>query len=250
MLRLWLYAMIGLALVTPPAIAQEEAEKKDEAPNQAVEILKKADAATKAVKLVRYDAKVEANGAAASQVPTLEGNAVLSEDGKDESANKYRVHAKGKLPGSDDTIEFTAGTDGETYFLIDPAEKTVYQDVDPEVLGMRGRAASTLIMREYIHPTPFSDEINADKAELKDDEKIGEEDCYVIHVVYKNAAAEAIWSFSKKDYLPRRVVRVFPNGAGQMILTLTKVDINPSFVKSPFEPEVPEGYTKTDDFAP
>jgi hypothetical protein len=243
---------MGLALATP-VLAQDETEKSTEASNEAVEILKKADAATKAVNLVRYNAAFEATGEAAARAPKVEGTVVMAGDDA-QGFGKYRVNAKGKLPGSEDPVEFSAGTDGETYFLIDPAEKTVYADMDSAVLGQRGRIAAALLMREFVHPTPFSDEINADKAELKDAEKIGDQDCYVIHVVYKNNAGEAIWTFGKNDYLPRRVVRVIrgPSGepGGEMKLTLTELDINPSFVKSPFDVEVPEGFTKTDDFAP
>lgn len=252
-MRLWLCALVGLALVAMPVRAEEEAEKKAEGSGEAVEILKKVDAATKAVSMVRYSASFEATGAAAARFPKLEGTAVLADGATEENRDKFRVNVKGNMPGSDESMEFSAGTDGETYFLIDPAEKMVYADIDSGVLGRRGQIASALVMQEYTHPTPFSDEINADTAELRPEEKIGDVDCYVIHVIYSGGQGEAVWAFGKGDFLPRRVVRVLrgPSGdSGEMRLTLTDVAVNPSFVKNPFEPEVPEGFTKTDDFAP
>ena len=70
-------------------------------------------------------------------------------------------------------------------------------------------------MAEYIHPRPFSDEINAEKAVMKGTTKVGDEECYQIHVVYRNArGAEAMWYFSKKDFLPRRVDRIRPGQDG------------------------------------
>ena len=65
---------------------------------------------------------------------------------------------------------------------------------------------------------------------------------------------EADWYFSKKDSLPRRVDRYQPSESGgertALILTLSQVTPNPSFVQDPFKVVVPEGFKKTDDFAP
>lgn len=108
-------------------------------------------------------------------------------------------------------------------------------------------------MIEYCHTAPFNDEINAETVELKGMTKIGDENCYEIHIVYAQAAAEAVWFFSEKDFLPRRVDRVYTNGEGQkasMQLTLTDVVVDPKFKHDPFKVVVPEGFTKTDEFAP
>ena len=108
-------------------------------------------------------------------------------------------------------------------------------------------------MLEFVHPTPFSDEINADKKELTGSKKIGGEDCYEVHVVYAGGRAEAIWHFSKTDFLPRARHDIFTTPAGEkggQQRILTDLVVDPKFDKDAFKLTLPKGYTKTDDFAP
>jgi outer membrane lipoprotein-sorting protein len=109
-------------------------------------------------------------------------------------------------------------------------------------------------MIEFIHPTPFNDEINGRSRELKGSEKVDGEDCYIIHVVYAaEQAPQAIWSFSKKDFLPRRRIDIYalPDGQeGRGTKTITNLVVDPKVDEEVFKLKLPEGYTKTDDFAP
>lgn len=229
-----------------------DAPKNDAAHKEAVEILKKVDDATKAVKAVRYNATAQGTGAAAARAPRAEGKVLMS--GKDEQGTpKFRVEAKVQPPDSGEAKEYTAGHDGNLFYLIDPSKKMVYADIDAQILGGAGRNMGGLLMREFSHPTPFSDEINSVRAEIKGSKKIGDQDCYEILVVYreKPQPLEAIWYFSKKDYLPRRVDRLVTNAAGEKgaaELSITDLIVDPKTADDAFKLVVPDGFEKTDEF--
>ncbi len=217
------------------------------------EILKKADDASKAVKFVKYTAEFKATGGDASRTPSVEGTVVLNglKNGRPE---KWHYDLKARLPGSEETRHVVAGTNGDEYFVLDSEKKIAYVDIDPAVLGSAGRYVQSATMLEYVHETPFTDEINGEKKELKGTTKIGDEECYEIYVKYAGQGQEANWFFSKKDFLPRRVDRKFAarEGAEPNVrqLTVTSLTVDPKFDNDPFKFELPEGYTKSDDFAP
>lgn len=255
-----LMLILGLGLANF-SIAQEsvrppdgkEAKKPNDDPKhkEAVDILKKVDEATKALKTVSYKASTIGIGWLSTRVPKMEAKIIAA--GKWESEiGKFRAEAKMTMPDSSETREFVAGFNGEEYYLIDPAKKLVYADLDPAVLGSDGQILQNVFMREYNHPKPFSDEINSEKAEITGSEKIGDQDCYVINVLY-SPKLEAVWYFSKKDFLPRRVdrIRMSPtseHGASQ--LTVTDLVVDPKATDDSFKLAVPEGFEKTDEFAP
>ncbi|MHC4696411.1 MAG: hypothetical protein ACYTFA_06700 [Planctomycetota bacterium] len=248
---------LAIGIATPVAGQTETGEadvtKKDPTPNKAIEILKKVDAATKAVKLVRYKAERRATGWLAERTPPIDGTVVIAGDCPDARPERFRFEAKFKVPDSEETKEVTAGSDGDISFLIDPSVKTVYADIDPAVVGSDGRLAGFLAMIEYCHPTPFNDEITGERAELKGMTKIGDQNCYEIDVLYAGGRGESTWFFSEKDFLPRRVDRIATRPGGERAstqLTLTDVDVDPKFKHDPFKVVVPEGFTKTDEFAP
>jgi hypothetical protein len=241
--------LLGVCLASMGVYAQEKPTTELTDP---VEILKKVDAAAKAVKAVKYKATFKGLEESAAQLPEVEGTVVIS-GWTGGGPEKFLYDAKVKRPGSSEVRQITAGGDGEEFFVIDHANKTAYVDIDPAVLGRTGRTAAALLTAEFVHPTPFSDELNGQKQELKGSKTIGGEDCYEIHVVYAGAGGEALWHFSKKDFLPRarRDLLAAPGGqrrSQQRILMDVVVD--PKFEKDPFKFKLPEGYTKTDDFAP
>ena len=218
----------------------------------AKEILTKADEATKKVQAVRYKGSFKGTGFVAARQPAVEGTALIA--GKyAEGRGKFRIEAKVTPSGSTETKEVSAGSDGETFWVIDSKTKTVHEDMDPNVMGATGRPVMALAMREFTHPTPFSDEIEAEKAELKEDKKIGSEECYQIHVLYARGQGEAVWCFSKKDFLPRGVERLVKNAEGQtasIITEVTSLEADPKLPEDAFKAVVPEGFKKTDEFAP
>ena len=234
----------GTEPATKEAVADTPA--RDEVKHkEAVALMTKVDEATKAVEMVNYKATFHGTGAAATRVPKVEGTVTMS--GKSEATAKFRV--EGKLQrDSAETKEFVAGHDGEDFYLIDPAKKMVYADIDPAIITGEGRALMGLMMREFIHPTPFSDEINANTAEIQGSEKIGEEDCLKVYIKYSQQNQEAYWYVSKKDFLPRRVDRMMRSAAGETGSTeLILTDLTLKATGDPFKLVIPEGYEKTDE---
>ena len=64
---------------------------------------------------------------------------------------------------------------------------------------------------------------------------------------------ESIWSFSKKDFLPRRRLRTIKNRKGEMgtiTHTVTRIETDPKLEKGALKLKLPAGFKKTDDFAP
>jgi len=217
-----------------------------------VEILKKADAATKQNKAVSYNAAFKGIGANEAQAPNLSGSVFLSGWNNGAPA-KYRVDAKVQKPGASETRELIAAFDSDKYVFIDKKTKKVHEDIDSAVMGSNGRDIRGLWMLELIHPDAFADEIKGEKHELKESVKIGTEDCYQVFVKYAQQPQEANWFFSKKDLLPRKVERIFTTPTGEkrgVELTITDLNTAPKLEPDPFKPAVPEGFTKTDDFAP
>lgn len=237
--------------VRPPEGADAKKSSDDPKHKEAVEVLKKVDEATKALKIVSYNSSFQGIGWLSTRSPKMEGKVVAAGKWENEPG-KFRVEAKVTVPDSAESRSFTAGNTGEEFYLIDPEKKLVYADLDPAVMGSDGRLAFNLIMREFNHPTPFSDEVNSEKAEITGSETIGDQDCYVINVVYR-PKLEATWYFSKKDYLPRRVDRIVVSPTderGAQQLTVTHLVTEVKNADAAFKLTVPEGYEKTDEFAP
>lgn len=236
------------------ATAAKDEKKKHETDAKAREILKQADEATKNAPAVRYDFDFRATGAIESRAPKGKGTVILSGKVKNPTDffAKARFEIKMQPPGSSDEMEYTVVTDGDKFALIDPKAKKIYEDIDPSVLGRRGSVIQNFGMREYSHPQPFSDEIKGDYVELRGEKDIGGEKCHEIHVIYAGGQGEAVWFFSVKDHLPRRVERLnlAGPGSGSTELELHNLSVDPKFTVDPFTVVVPEGFTKTDDPAP
>lgn len=244
---------VGLVAATLAQTADKKPDKNKKADSSAdltdpLEIMKKADAATKKVKSVKYKASSSGSGAVAVRVPKLHGTVIMA--GKDSTGfAKYRVEFKGERPDGG-KIEGVIGSDADEFFLLDPASKTAYVDIDPSVMGGVGRTARDFLMfREFSHPDPFGDEVKGDKRELKGVKNIGKEACYHVHVVYSGGQGEAEWYISKKDFLPRRVDRL-QRGQGAFSVTISELTVDPKIGKGTFKVKVPEGWKKTDEPAP
>jgi outer membrane lipoprotein-sorting protein len=172
----------------------------------------------------------------------------------DKGFEQFMFDVSVKKPSGDEYERFTIGSDGTTFYLVDPSTKKAHEDANKRVLTYADQTAQRVAMVEYLHPTPFSDEINAAKVELKESQMIGEEDCYVVHVKYRaERPEEAEWCFSKKDFLPRQVIRIQgdPSGTSStMTLTVTDLVADPEIDKDTFKLALPEGFEKTSKSAP
>ena len=248
--------LLGLGLVTgmvagPARTALGQQTPKKTGADDPKEILQKVAAALQEVKFVQYDARYTATGWITAHVPNIEGSAALGEPFQYDIA-RFRAEVKMTPHQSEETIELTAGCDGDLFFLIDPKTKMVYADIDEAVLGTHQRNVQRLLMREFVTKEPLADVLKAEKLELKETVQVGDETCYQIHVPLSDTRG-ITWFVSKKDWLPRRVDRLYQNpegGEGSTRLVLTNLVTRTTFSAEPFKVIVPQGFTRTDDFAP
>lgn len=233
------------------AAADLEAMTENPDEPEGLRILRKVDAATRAVRGVSYKATSRPSGAATNFVTPAEGEALMY-GWTGSTPENFRASVKTTRQGTDEEVELTAGGNGDLYFLVDHATKKAYVDMDPNVMGSGARSIGSIRMLEFIHPTPFSDEINGDKAELMGTEEVAGVECYKIHVTYEGGQGESTWFFSTEDFLPRKRIRIFsgPQGDGAIEVTVSDLQIDPAVEPGMFELELPEGYEQIDDFAP
>lgn len=250
MMRHAICLLLGLCLVGF-AWAQEEKASTEAKSAEAIEILKKVDATIKAVDSVRYDVKTTPEGIATDFVSAVQGTTIM-EGWNGNVPDRFHTHVKTTKTGTDEPLELTGGGDGETYFIINHTTKKAYEDMDPAVMGSAANTLRAAAMVEFVHDTPFDDELHADEVELQGIEKIGNEKCYKIHVVYAGGQGSSTWYFSKKDYLPRRRTRHIdvPQGSGSIEVVITNLETNPEVSADLYKLKLPEGYEQIDDFHP
>jgi hypothetical protein len=245
---------LSICLVTVAVRAEDEkpdASKPGELTDP-LEIVKKVDAAAKAVNSVKYNVVWEGLEAAAAQTPKVEAS-VIASGLVNATPQKYFIDAKITFPNSSEPLRITCGTDNDMFFVIHHHTKTAYEDIDPAVMGNVARFFQRALMIEYIHPTPFTDEINGRSRELRGSKTIDGEDCYEVHVVYAvEQAPQATWYFSKRDFLPRGRIDSMVRGEQRFVWQkmVSGLVANPKLDDEVFKLKLPEGYKKTDDFAP
>ena len=249
--------LMGLALIPATVLAEETTGGQEKKPpdGPAVEILKKVDAAAKAVKAVKYDVAFDGVVGAQGQTRKIEGTVILSGCVKGtNNPEKSLIDIKVTPPGAAEAQHITMGGDGDMFFVIDHQNKKAYEDLDPAVIGSFAQYLRFVLMIEFIVDRPFSDEINGKSQELKGSKEINGVDCHEIHVVYAaDAAPQATWYFGKEDFLPRGRIDELTTPAGEKIVwkkMLANLETDPKLDDDVFKLKLPEGYTKTDDFAP
>ncbi len=244
------FLWLGIVLM-PTAVYADD--KKPAELTDPIEILKKADAAAKAVKAVKYKVDFDTTGMMVSLMPKMTVSVVASGFAQG-APKKFTAEAEVTVPGATEPMRISCGTDYDTFYVVHHPTRKAYEDIDPAVLGATGRLLRNAMMIEFLHDRPFDDEINAKSKELKGSKIVGGVDCYEIHVVYgAERAPEVTWYFSKEDFLPRGRVDHYPPRRGEtgtFQRTITDLVVDPKFEKDAFKLKLPKGYTKTDDFAP
>jgi hypothetical protein len=245
-----LVAMSALYLLACGAYAQDQTIH---VPTDPVEILKKADAAARAIKAARYKAVVEGTGAVKARVPSAQGTVIMAGWGSD-VPKMFRVDTRFKDRRHPDTRDMSMGCDGQQYYLIDHQTKMVHVGRTWAVWGANARIVLALLTNEFTYPEPFTDEINGVRQELKGSKMVGDEDCYEVYIEYAVANARAVWCFSKQDFLPRsrHDLTGTPSSKeeGGQLRTMTDVQADPPLSEDAFKVVIPEGYTRTDHAAP
>ncbi len=243
--------MVLTILAICPTLVLAEDPPKSPAPSaEATEFAKKTADALLAAKVVIYKATYTPAGWVAKEVPTVEGTATVGDQSK-HKIDAFMVNVKIRKTSSEDVVELSAGSDGNEYFLFDSKAKTCYKDLDPAVLGANGRNLQRILLRDFAAPEPLANVIKSGEIELRGDVKIGNEDCRELYMKHRDTGT-AVWAVSKKDFLPRKVTRIIKNEQGEATteLIINDLVVNPQFIKSPFELVCPEGFKRTDEFAP
>ncbi len=226
---------ILLTALLAPATASFSRDDSIATDDDALTILRRVDAASKAVKGVEYEAEVwvEANGE--RQSFNVKGH-VRAQDNP--GKEQLKLHVKGEFVGR---TPFHVITDGDDLVSLSESAK----------VAIRGKASDarqllqlpmTLFMQEFLHPTPFSDELDADKRTYEGRKTIAGVECHVVYVEYAGVDARARWYFGCEDNLPHRVDRLGSDGDTARILLVKNLRVDPKLGEDVFEPRVPEGY--------
>ncbi|MEM9592930.1 MAG: hypothetical protein AAGD06_01615 [Acidobacteriota bacterium] len=248
-----LVACLVLGLCGGPLLAEDAESVKSE---KALEILKQADEASRAVTTVRFHAKAEPAGVIANFIGAVEGTALMNGWNPEiRRPLKFWAKAEAKAPGTGAEMDMTCGGDGETFFLVDHKTKKGYEDMDPAVLGTGGQTLGALGLAQFVHPEPFQRELDATAIELLGKGEVMGEECWKIRVTYAPGSGNdsgADWCISTRDHLPRQQIRkfAFPQGEGELAITLSSLEVDPKFESALFKMDLPEGYEAVDDFAP
>ena len=139
------WGLIASCAVAKPAIHEPDKSNdlEVEATKAALAILKQADDAAKAVKLIRYDAKWEGTGWAKSRTWKLDGT-VIAGKGSDETPQVFLIVLAAQAPLQSEARDYTSGFDGTTYFMIDTKRELVYEGTNGPAMGQGGRVAQAL----------------------------------------------------------------------------------------------------------
>ncbi len=222
-----------------------------------IAILKRVDAAAKAVQTVRYKGVSRHTGYLADRKPVVEGVVLLGKPGPYYGFGQFVFDVLVTEPGGEVKRRVTTGSDLKSAWLIDHDAKRVQRR---EVkfpsdyfmgLGRTGMTCTYPGMIEFVHATPFDDEINGLTVALLGARTVNGEECYVVDVVYTAGRGQSIWSFSKKDFLPRQremiVIDPRTGQRGARVITIDQIEVNPKLADDAFEPRIPEGYQDADE---
>ncbi|MEK6799609.1 MAG: hypothetical protein AABZ12_11635 [Planctomycetota bacterium] len=219
------------------------------------QILEKSREALMKVKVASYEARYLGTGAAKDWVPQVDGRVIVGSTAEFD-VPRFFCDVSIRKTGSEESKKYTAGCDGNEYYLLDAAAKKAHYDIDPVVLGSDSRNIQRVLVREFGGKNPLDAELKSETIELKGTASVEGEDCYEVYVAIKNSSQKAtVWHIGKKDFLPRKLQRVYPprDGAtedGITELVIHKLVLDPKTDKDPFKLVVPEGYQATDEFAP
>ena len=229
------------------------------------EILQQADDATKAVKAVMYEGELYGVGALENRVAHIKGTLKVKPGKRSVMGAVLGIPSSNQLmrfegtvvePGSTDEIPLIVATDGKQAYRIDERDKVFAHGEMPQASALLG-AATAIYMREYLFPTPFSDELGGKEARYEGTEDVGGVECDVVFVVYQNNS-ESRWYFGKKDHLPHRVDRIVKanlmaekksekgsesrEGENAYVVAIKSLDTSPTFKPEEFRLEAPPGY--------
>jgi outer membrane lipoprotein-sorting protein len=235
-----------LALVVASGCKRPPEPSKDT--TTALDVLKKADAAHKALTSVKYAIGFDATSPAGAGPPKVTADVLLKGWGSFGLPKRFRADAVIMFAAP---VKLTIGCDGEQFYVVDHGRKKVHVGADPKVLGTARDILRAVTVAELVHPEPYGDELsNTASQDLKASEKIAGEDCYQVEVKYPGGQRSSVWWFSKTSFLVRAVHRSHAAAGGSEVARQTLSSLDPSALPdSAFAMVVPEGYVTTQDIA-
>ncbi len=229
------------------------AETVRAAPPDAVEILKKATAATAKLNSISYKGAFYAEGEIAMRMGRFEGE-IKAARGKPDRQPKYNIDATVTplMPGQA-SIHFILATDGVDAVNIDHRAK-LYRAGKVDALG--GTFGNPLFPAIFLHADPYKDVIQSGSARLEKPQEIGGVKCDIIAAEMPGppgiGKSTTRLFLGQKDHLLRRMEtqRRFPVAPGRvadclLIFTATDLQLNPKIDDSVFLPGCPEGFART-----
>lgn len=230
-------ATASVLLVASSVLAGPPEKGKD-----VTEIVRAVDETTKKCEQITYDWRfmplVEG-----SNIPSASGQ-VKAIQGSDMESSPFWIEidnptTDGPIGSNPSTI---VGFDGDNFYQLDYANKKLQWGAAETGGAALAGTATRYMMIEFVHPTPFSDELNGESLKLEGTKKIGDVECDVVHVVYAESQGEARWYFGQKDHLPHRVDRI----SGGYAVELTNVNPKVKLKATDFALKAPEGFTTTE----
>lgn len=207
-----------------------------------VKIVTAVDAATKAVKSVSYKARVWTEGEVGVTQPEFDVQ-VKTKEAQGGALPWVRIEGSLRMPDSLNSRTFMVILNEKQAAVIDNKDKTYRLGDLPEGLRLVGDIMQTCVMREFVHPTPFADELNASNLKYLGKRAVAGVECHMIHVSYRGDS-ESRWYFGVQDNLPRRVDRIgrTARGVAARVLELSELDVSRDLDASAFAIEIPSGY--------
>jgi hypothetical protein len=217
-----------------------------------IEILKRADAAARKVRRASYRAEFKALGGLENVYYSARGTVILA-GASGQGIDRFRIDATVIPVGDPHGFDLTIGHDGRVHYVIDQTNKIVYSGSERASMGWSRSVLDNLGMKEFVVSGPFDAEMQAEKAELRGIVKVNDQDCYEVHLRFKDVPVEFGWFFSTQDFLPLRKEQYYTSADGQTgSLQLTISELTPirKFEQDPFKLIVPEGFKQSDKPAP
>lgn len=202
-------------------------------------------------KVVSYEVDYVVTGWFGFFLPNIKGTVIMGKD-TDLKSQRFQSNLTVEPVGSSEKTTLAAGADGSHYWVVDEVTKTVHVDMDPAVVGKNRWGIEFAMVKEFAAPDPFAEILKEGEIKVEGMTKVGDIECVSLRLRSPNQP-EALWEFAMADHLPRRITFAQTNekgDEGRAVMTLNKLTVNPTFAKEPFTLVVPEGYKKTDEFAP
>ena len=209
------------------------------------EIIRKVDQTTKAVKAVTYKVAVWVEGPTSTPQPKIQAE-IKAKQGPTGKSPMLWIEGVMTNPASNQKNEFHAVLNEKQAAVFNEEKKLCLVGDLPDALDLVSEPLKTVVMAEFLHPTPFTDELKADSRTYQGKKIIAGIECHVIDVIYAGGDVQSRWYLGVKDNLPHRVDRYYPMSKGKLfrVLELSDLKVHSDLDDALFAINVPEDYQK------